>query len=252
MEDAPAPKLAIRANADVPFSIIYEDEHLLVVNKPTGVVTQPGKGHSIDSLLNGLFFKYGKWLHNLGVGRDFGLLHRLDRDTSGLLLIALKPGAYDQLRRDFEERKIEKYYLALVAGRPKPAQGVVQARLKESIADVKKVIVSRSGREAISAYHTLETDLSGKASLMRVNIKTGRLHQIRAHMLFLGTPVLGDNLYTLPAAAALPKPPRLCLHAAHLGFKHPVFNKWMKIDSPFPADLASYARKLGLKAAAPT
>ena len=135
-----------------------------MVEKPAGLVTQPGKGHARDSLLNGLFATYGRLLHNLGVRRDFGLLHRLDRDTSGLLLVALRPSAYDQLRRDFEDRHIDKAYLAIVAGTPKPSQGVVQARLKEITVGLKKVIVSRQGQEAISAYHVLHT--TGAASLV--------------------------------------------------------------------------------------
>ncbi|MEI8194835.1 MAG: pseudouridine synthase, partial [Phycisphaerae bacterium] len=199
-------------------------------------------------------------------------------------------------RRDFEGRQIEKEYLTLIAGIPKPIQGVVQARLKEvevpatsgpekwegqgshhvgqrlrrashmakyGGGTIKKVMVSQQGQEAISAYLMLATAKTkgavgtGKApvdvSLVRVRIKTGRLHQIRAHMLFLGTPVLGDEIYTL-ATARLPAidPPRLCLHAAHLGFKHPLSGKWLHVESPLPADLASYARKLGLVEATPS
>ena len=249
MTDPAEFKLAVAPNPKVQFAIVHADADILVINKPAGLVTQPGKGHARDSLLNGLFARYGKLLHNLGARRDFGLLHRLDRDTSGLLLVALRPSAYDQLRRDFEARHIEKAYLALVSGTPKPLQGVVQARLKEIVAGVKKVIISRQGQEAISAYNVLHT--TGATSLVRVLIKTGRLHQIRAHMMFLQTPVLGDELYATPAPPrTLPHPPRLCLHAAYLGFKHPTTGKWLKIDSPLPPDLASYAQRLGLRGAA--
>jgi len=238
-------KLAVASNPTVRFTIVHEDPDLLVVEKPAGLVTQPGKGHIKDTLLNGLFARYGKLLHNLGERRDFGLLHRLDRATSGLLLIALRPSAYDQLRRDFEDRHIDKAYLALVAGTPQPTQGVVQARLKEITADVKKVIISRQGQEAISAYNVVRS--TGAASLVRVLIKTGRLHQIRAHMMFLGTPVLGDDMYCVPGSGkSLPPPPRLGLHAAHLGFKHPTSGKWVKFDSPLPPDLTHYAQKIGL------
>ncbi len=245
MDEPAVLKLAIASNPKVQFSIVHEDADLLVVEKPTGLVVQPGKGHTKDTLLNGLFARYGKLLHNLGVRRDFGLLHRLDKDTSGLLLVALRPSAYDQLRRDFEDRHIEKAYLAIIAGTPKPSQGVVQARLKEITTDIKKVIISRAGQEAISAYQVQST--TGAASLVRVLIKTGRLHQIRAHMMFLQTPVLGDDIYNVPPMPkSLPHPPRLCLHAAHLGFKHPTTGKWLKIESALPADLASYAQRLGL------
>lgn len=296
--DAPL-KLAIRPNPKVTFTVAYEDADLIVIDKPVGLVVQPGKGHSSDSLLNGLFVKYGKLLHNLGERRDYGLLHRLDKDTSGLLVIAKMPSAYDQLRRDFEGRTIEKDYLTLVAGIPKPAQGVVQARLKEVEVPVtstgpnkwegegshhvgqrlrqkakdreraskygggtyKKVIISQQGQEAISAYKVLASSptskTKGSISLVRVGLKTGRLHQIRAHMLFLGTPVLGDEIYVLPGhhtpkpgpethAAALALPPRLCLHSAHLGFCHPTTGKWLHINSPLPVDLAHWAQKRGL------
>ncbi len=236
---------AVKPNPAIQVPLAYEDHDLVIVNKPAGMVTQPGKGHSGDSMLNGLFAKYGKYLHNLGVKRDFGLLHRLDRDTSGLLVVALKPGAYDQLRRDFEDRHIDKEYLTITAGVPKPPQGVCQARLKEVVAGIKKVIISRQGQDAISAYQVLSS--TDKAALIKVAIKTGRLHQIRAHMMFLGTPVLGDDIYQVPTAPQLPKPPRLALHAAMLGFKHPVTGKWLETRTPLPPELMAYAAKLGLK-----
>ena len=262
-------RLAVRGNAKLALAIVHEDADLFVVEKPAGMVTQPGKGHTTDSLLNALFAlkegSVGKQLHNLGVRRDYGLLHRLDKETSGLLVVAKSPNAYDQLRRDFEERKVDKEYTALVLGTPTPKQGVVQARLKEievpnpeahGRGTIKKVVISRQGEEAISAYKVLshveaEGD-TGARSLVKVTIKTGRLHQIRAHMVFLNCQVLGDDLY-VPAGEIsggggkeLVKPPRLCLHAFHLGFKHPVTNKWVHFYSPLPADLTRFAEKLGL------
>jgi 23S rRNA pseudouridine1911/1915/1917 synthase len=275
MSEAPAPlTLAVRPNAAVRAPIVHEDPDLLIIDKPSGMVTQPGKGHASDSLLNGVFAlrdgAIGKMLHNLGPRRDYGLLHRLDKDTSGLLVIAKSPNAYDQLRRDFEARKIDKEYLAIVAGIPRPKQGVVQARLKEVEvpnedasaryrgASIKKVVISRQGQEAISAYkvlsHVESKDGTTPAALVQVAIKTGRLHQIRAHMMFLNCQVLGDDLYVLGNAAfkmqSYPRPPRLCLHAAHLGFKHPATEKWTHFRSALPAALAKYAEKLGLSAPA--
>lgn len=253
-------QLAVTPNPAVRFTVIHEDPDLLVVDKPAGLVTQPGKGHSSDSLLNGVFAlhnaQYGKFLHNLGVRRDYGLLHRLDKDTSGLLVIAKTPNAYDQLRRDFEDRHVDKEYVCLTHGVPAPQQGVVQARLKEVVlpsgdyTSVKKVVISRQGQEAISAYRVVSsTAKDPRTACVRVTIKTGRLHQIRAHMMFLNTPVLGDDLYVTPNAqkTKLPRPPRLCLHAARLGFKHPTLGKWVHYDAPLPADIAAYAGKLGLK-----
>lgn len=257
----------IRANARVTFEVVHEDADLLVVDKPAGLVTQPGKGHAEDALLNGVFALRdgftGKLLQNLGVRRDFGLLHRLDKDTSGLLVIAKTPNAYDQLRRDFEGRQIDKEYLAVIAGTPKPPQGVIQARLKEveianpanPHASIKKVVISRQGQEAITSYKVLSQTQAPKAPacLIHLNIKTGRLHQIRAHMLFVQCVVLGDALYAPTQESGLkvkdyPRPPRLCLHAARLGFKHPGSGKWEHYQSALPSDLAGYAGKLGLKA----
>src|SRR5271170_4041915 len=237
-------------NPDVPFEVVHADADLLVIAKPVGVVTQPGLGHARDSLLNGLFSKYGPKLKNLGVRRDWGLLHRLDRFSSGLLLVGLTPSAYDSLREDFQNRKIEKEYLTIVQGRPNPAQGVVQARLKEIHTGVKKVIISRSGQEAISAYRTLA--FSGSSALVAVNIKTGRLHQIRAHMMFLGTPVLGEDIYALDKEKSLGKgpnakrEPHIYLHSWRLGFKHPLQRKWCEFIQPPPADFIAVAQRLGL------
>jgi len=264
-------QLAVRSNPDVVVPVVHEDPEFLVVEKPAGMVTQPGKGHMHDSLLNGLFAMregaMGKLLHNLGERRDFGLLHRLDRETSGLLVIAKSPNAYDQLRRDFEARQVDKEYLAITAGIPKPVQGVVQARLKEievpnpegrtAHASLKKVVIHRQGQEALSAYRVLSQtngpEGNTPAALVIVKIKTGRLHQIRAHMMFLHCMVLGDSLYAPASKDAgfdlkdYPRPPRLCLHAGRLGFKHPATGKWIHFAAPLPMDLTRYAAKLGIE-----
>lgn len=235
------------ANPAVKYDVVYADDDLLVIGKPAGLVTQPGLGHLKDSLLNGLFAQYGRQLHQLGPRRDWGLLHRLDRQTSGLLVVALRAAAYDALREDFEQRRLDKHYLTIVFGVPVPAQGVVQARLKEIHTDIKKVIISRSGEEAISAYRVLGS--TATAALVAVRLKTGRLHQIRAHMMYLGTPVLGDDIY-MPDDLAKKKPPhapRLCLHAWKLGFKHPSENRWREFTCGLPPDLTAMARRLGLQ-----
>jgi 23S rRNA pseudouridine1911/1915/1917 synthase len=257
--------LSVRPNDHVEVPVLHEDPDFLILDKPAGMVTQPGKGHANDSLLNGVFALrdgfVGKLLQNLGVRRDFGLLHRLDKDTSGLLVIAKTPNAYDQLRRDFENRDVDKEYLAIIAGIPKPAQGVVQARLKEvqvpnvitGYGSIKKSVISRQGEEAITSYRTLSAtpDSQAPAALVHLKIKTGRLHQIRAHMIYLNCQVLGDDLY-LPSKEAgiepkrYPHAPRLCLHAGRLGFKLPATGKWTHFESPLPRDLAAYAARLGL------
>ncbi|HEY4330184.1 MAG TPA: RluA family pseudouridine synthase [Phycisphaerae bacterium] len=268
MADVEKP-LAIRPNPDVIVRIVHEDPDLIIVDKAAGRVTQPGKGHASDSLLNGIFALRngltGKLLQNLGVRRDFGLLHRLDKETSGMLVIAKTPNGYDQLRRDFEARQVDKEYLALTAGIPKPAQGVIQARLKEvQVANpdprqgrreggtIKKVVITRQGQEAITSYR-VRAKSAGEdqpAALVHLTIKTGRLHQIRAHMLFINCQVFGDDIYHVPEPSFrlkdFPPPPRLCLHATRLGFKHPATGKWTHYESPLPVDLTKYAAKLGI------
>ncbi|MDA8375683.1 MAG: RluA family pseudouridine synthase [Planctomycetia bacterium] len=243
---SPASSRPPAANPAVKYDTVYADADLVVIGKPAGLVTQPGLGHQKDTLLNGLFANYGRQLHQLGPRRDWGLLHRLDRQTSGLLVVALCPEVYDALRQDFQQRRLDKIYLAIVAGRPDPAQGVVQARLKEIHAGIKKVIISRTGELAVSAYRVLSA--TATAALVEVRIKTGRLHQIRAHMMFLGTPVCGEDIYIPESLSAekLPRTPRLCLHAWKLGFQHPSEKQWREFILPPPTDFLAVLHRLAL------
>ncbi|MCC7313868.1 MAG: RNA pseudouridine synthase, partial [Planctomycetes bacterium] len=137
--------LSIRPNPSVPFEVRHADPDLLVVYKPSGVVTQPGKKHAHDSLLNGLFVEYGNALQNLGEARGWGLLHRLDKDTSGLLLVALRNRAFENLLDQFKKRKVAKIYWAIVRGTPRPAQAVIQDPIKEVVAARKKAVIARDG-----------------------------------------------------------------------------------------------------------
>jgi 23S rRNA pseudouridine1911/1915/1917 synthase len=226
----------------VAYEVRYGDADLLVVNKPAGVVTQPGKKHESDSLLNGLFCTYGNALQNLGESRGWGLLHRLDKDTSGLVLVALRNRAYEHLRRQFEGRQVKKIYWAIVAGRPSPAQGVIQKPIVEIVGKIKKAVIKRDGRQAITAYRLLQSVEA--VSLIEARPKTGRLHQIRVHMAAMGCPVLGDALYA--RGADLPRVPRLCLHAAALSFIHPGTSRRIEVDCPWPADLQKTLKRLRL------
>ncbi len=234
---------SIDPNPNVPYKVRYADEHLLVIDKPVGVVTQPGKKHGRDSLLNGLFVEYGKLLQKLGEARSWGLLHRLDKPTSGLVLVALRVDAYDRLRDQFKRRKIAKTYFAIIAGRPKTAQGVIQKPIVEIAGrDRKKAVIKQGGGQAITAYRVL--DAAGEACLVEVRPKTGRLHQIRVHMAALGHPVLGDGLYGDHQKAE--SVPRLCLYAAELSFIHPDEPRRVTVKAPVPADFARTLRRLGL------
>ena len=224
---------SISPNPDVLFSVAYADDDLCVVDKPTGVVTEPGKKHGHDSLLNGLFAAHGNALQNQGEARDWGLLHRLDKDTSGLVLVALRNRAYDHLRRQFEDRQVKKLYWAIVCGRPDPAQGVIQKPIAEVTGTRKKAVLRRDGQPAVTAYRVLAS--ADDVSLVEARPKTGRLHQIRVHLAALGCPVLGETIYQ--GDARLPTVPRLCLHAAELSFLHPTTGHRQTVKSPWPKDL---------------
>lgn len=246
------PQFSVPPNDAVPFQVVHADADLLVVNKPAGIVTQPGKGHAKDSLLSGLFARWGTALQNLGAARDYGLLHRLDRDTSGLLIVGLRPAAYDQLRQDFAERRIKKKYLAIVAGAPPRQQGTVQEPIRE-VQGVKKLAkLHRQGQPATTAFRVLgkgrlqtpRSHLDYPVSLVEASPATGRLHQIRVHMAHLGCPVLGDADYGSPAKTAIV--PRLCLHAAELSFVHPGTKRRLTMQAPLPADMADILRRAGI------
>jgi 23S rRNA pseudouridine1911/1915/1917 synthase len=235
-------QFTIEPNPFVDFEIAFEDAEMLVVVKPTGVVTEPGKGHARDSLLNGLFAKYGKWLQNLGEERDWGLLHRLDKDTSGVLIVALRSKAYDALLAQFKKRAVKKTYWAIVLGTPKPAQGVIQKPILEVVGNRKKAVIHRHGQQAITAYRVIET--CGPVSLIEAAPKTGRLHQIRVHMAEMGCPVLGENEYA--DSKKLPPVPRLTLHAAEVSFVHPTTGHRQVVASAWPKDLKTALKRFGL------
>lgn len=238
---------SVYSNSRVPFDVLHEDAALLVVYKPAGIVTQPGKGHERDSLLNGLFARYGNALQNLGEDRGWGLLHRLDRDTSGLVLVALRTRAYENLLDQFKRRAVKKTYYAIVAGVPRTRQGVIQLPIAEVVGTRKRAVARRDGKQAITAYRVL--DSQPQASLIEAMPKTGRLHQIRLHLAELGHPVLGDEMYgaSRGKGAASPPPVRLCLHAAALSFIHPEDGRRMNVTCAVPADFLAQCKRLGLR-----
>jgi 23S rRNA pseudouridine1911/1915/1917 synthase len=237
-------QLSVRPNSRVPYEIRYADDALIVVDKPAGVVTQPGKKHERDSLLNGLFAEFGPALQNLGESRDWGLLHRLDRDTSGLVLVALRKSAFDHLLEQFKKRLVQKIYWAIVAGVPRPAQGVLQQPIAEVVGARKKAVLARDGKPAITAYRIIQS--AADVSLIEARPKTGRLHQIRVHMASIGCPVLGEDTYA--GKTTLPNVPRLCLHAASLSFLHPVDGHRKTVTSSWPQGLAATLKRFSLTA----
>lgn len=243
--------LSVTPEPRVTFTTRYQDEHLLVVSKRAGLVTQPGIGHDTDTLLNGLFARFGARLQALGRARDFGLLHRLDRDTSGLLIVGLSARAYDRLRDDFASRRIAKFYWAIAARAPRAPAGLIDKPIAETtprpgahgqIVEPKLAKVSSAGKGSATAYRTLEA--SPMAALIEARPLTGRLHQVRVHMELIGCPILGDRHYAPPAIARAA--PRLALHAHRIAFVHPITGLPVDTSSPFPRDLRSTLTRMGL------
>ncbi len=241
--------LSIEPNERITFKTRYEDAHVIVVGKPAGVVTAPGKGHERDSLLNGLFAKHGSKLQNLGAERDFGLLHRLDKQTSGLVIAALSLRAYEGLRASFEAREVGKYYWAVVKGAPSTTKGVINRPIAEFMGEAmddtrtKKLSrVSSAGKPAITAFRVIASNPA--ASLVECRAVTGRLHQVRVHMEFIGCPILGDELYATPGVRSAS--PRLALHAHRVVFKHPISGDAVDVHAPWPADLKGLLKRLSL------
>lgn len=241
---------SIQPNDRITFKVHYEDDSLVVVGKPPHIVTLPGKGHEHDTLLNALFARFGNQMQNMGRLREFGLLHRLDRETSGLVIVALKASAYEAMREAFREREIAKFYWAITKDTPEPAEGVVKKPILEydgrAARDtrVKKIArVSLKGKPAVTAYRVIESATAG--SLVECRAVTGRLHQVRVHMDSIGCPILGDDIYGPEAVRKAS--PRLALHAHRVIFTHPVSGEKVDVSCPMPEDLKPVLKKMGLQ-----
>jgi 23S rRNA pseudouridine1911/1915/1917 synthase len=237
----------VAPNRDVSFEIIYEDAHLIVVNKPAGLVSEPGIGHKLDTLLNGLVARYGAELDRLGPAHDFGMVHRLDRDASGLMVVARRPGVQRKLRAAFRKRAVSKAYLLLLAGHLE-SRGVCDVPLgrRRRGGRLEAVVGGRAARRAVTHYRVVEK-LPGTC-LVRVRPETGRWHQIRLHFLALGCPVAGDAEHGDPTVNARLRREvgleRLFLHACGLGFDHPETGRKLRFESPLPPELAAVAERL--------
>lgn len=217
---------------DVPLSIVWEDEHLLVVDKPAGIVTHPSKGHDHGTLVHGLL---GRAIAGGDDPMRPGIVHRLDRDTSGLIVVARTPRAHRRLQRALREREIERRYRALVHGTPPPALTIDRPIDRHPRNRTRMAVVHRDGREAVTHTHRLER--IGAVSLLDVRLETGRTHQIRVHLEDAGFPVAGDPVYSRrPAPFGLK---RQFLHAARLAFPHPETGEEIALESALPADLAA-------------
>ena len=236
----PAPKPAVPQAEDIPLEILYQDEDLAVVVKPCGMVVHPAAGNEDGTLVNAL-------LHHLdslgGIGGELrpGIVHRLDKDTSGLLLVAKNDAAQLALSRQLQDRQMEKHYRALVDGLMKEPSGRVEAPIARSKKDRKKMAVDPEGREAVTDWTVLAEGRG--VTLLDVHILTGRTHQIRVHMKHLGHPVCGDPIYGSPRGA---KVPRLMLHAWSLAFTHPRTGERMTFTAELPEAFLAGLRSNGI------
>jgi 23S rRNA pseudouridine1911/1915/1917 synthase len=225
-------------DASVPFTVVYEDADVLVVDKPSDVVVHPGTGSHTKTLVQGLLHRYPE-LSELAVGdRELrpGIVHRIDKGTSGLLMVARTRFATDALIQQLSAHTVERRYLALAWGRFEARAGMIDAPIGRSNADPTKMTVSAAGRESITQYEIQETfEHPEPVTLVRCELETGRTHQIRVHLAAINHPVVGDPTYG-GAKKSLPVG-RPFLHAQTLGFEHPVTGEQMRFSSELPADL---------------
>jgi len=240
-EAAPAEAIPQAIDLVIP----YEDEHLIVIDKPAGMVVHPAAGNPDGTLVNALLHHCAGQLSGIGGVARPGIVHRIDKDTSGLLVVAKTDQAHEGLARQFKDHSIKRRYLAIVSGRPTPPSGTVDQWIGRSDADRKKMAVQREGRgkHAVTHYRTLER--LDRAALVECRLETGRTHQVRVHMAHIGHPLLGDPVYGPKGGRAGPHKAllaelgfrRQALHAAYLGFIHPVTREAVTFESPITDDM---------------
>lgn len=240
----PTQEEATRPQAeDIPLNVLYEDDAIVVLNKQAGLVVHPGLGNMTGTLVNALLSRYPSLaqLANELIDDDtddaerVGIVHRLDKETSGLMVVALTQEAHRELARQFQERTVEKAYLALVERVPKSLSGLIDAPIGRDPKQRKRMSVQPDGRPAQTQFDVLDVDFKDPYALVRLKIFTGRTHQIRVHMAFIGCPVVGDSVYGFrKRRLALD---RHFLHATHLAFDHPTTRQRMAFDAPLPEEL---------------
>lgn len=235
-----APKEIKLKAQDIPVEIIYEDNDMIVVNKPKGLVVHPGNGNPDGTLVNAIMNICKGSLSGIGGEIRPGIVHRLDKDTSGLLIIAKNDMAHIRMSEQIKARKVKKTYIALVRGNVKENEATINMPIGRSQKDRKKMAVSKNGKEAITHFKVLER-FNGY-TLLEVKIDTGRTHQIRVHLAEIGYPVVGDYIYSNGKNPFGIK--GQCLHAAELSFCHPITSKQMKLEAPLPEYFQEIIKKL--------
>jgi 23S rRNA pseudouridine1911/1915/1917 synthase len=224
---------------DIPLNIAYEDDVLLVIDKPAGMVVHPGAGHTSGTLANAVLARCPQIGDVGGVDRA-GLVHRLDKDTSGLILVAKDDATHAALQRQFKRRRVTKTYLALVEGQVQPPEGIIEAPIGRDKRQRKKMAVARRGRKARTTYRVIE--VFADHTLLEVYPRTGRTHQVRVHLAWLGYPIVGDPVYGRRRQRLLKS--RHFLHAARLRFIHPASGEEVAFEAPLPTKLESMLEQL--------
>jgi 23S rRNA pseudouridine1911/1915/1917 synthase len=242
----------------IALDVVYEDDALIVIDKPAGLVVHPGAGHATGTLVNALIAHCGESLSGIGGVARPGIVHRLDKDTSGLMVVAKTDEAHRALAEQFADHgrsgELERGYLALVWGVPSRPSGTVNAPIgRHPTSRTKMAVLPSKGREAVTHWRVIETFGSKKepvASLIECRLETGRTHQVRVHLAHIGHPLIGDPLYGTgfksklrklpePARATLAALPRQALHASRLAFVHPLNRTLLKFNSPLPGDISA-------------
>lgn len=224
---------------NIPLEVLYEDEYIAAINKPAGLVVHPGFGNTEGTMVNALLARWPQ-VRSVGHPERAGVVHRLDKETSGVILVALSAKAQYNLMRQFEERTIKKIYWTLVDRHPDTSVGRIHAPIGRDPQQRKKMAVIKNGREAITNFRILEN--YQEHTLVEINLETGRTHQIRVHMTFIGCPVVGDTIYGFRKPSI--KIGRMFLHAKSITFRHPITDAEIAIETDLPPELQQVLDKL--------
>jgi len=247
----PEPQTAHNEPQAIPLRITFEDEHLLVVDKPAGLVVHPAAGNRDGTLVNALLHHCHGSLSGIGGVARPGIVHRIDKDTSGLLVVAKTDVAHEGLAKQFAAHSVERRYLAIVSGVPRASQGTIDAPLARSAANRKKIAIVEDGRGKKAVTHWRRLNVLKGAALLECRLETGRTHQVRVHMASIGHPLVGDPVYGRSGKThgKLLKElhfHRQALHAAELGFTHPVTKHKLSFASAVPPDMQELFERLGV------
>ena len=252
----PEPESPVPKPEDIPLDVVYEDKHVIVIDKPAGLVVHPAPGNINGTLVNALLAHCENSLSGIGGIRRPGIVHRIDKDTSGLMVVAKNDQSHNSLARQFKEHSIRRNYAAMVWGIPRPKEGFIDANIGRSGRDRKKMTVLKSGGKQAITHYKVQKRFGESAALMDCELSTGRTHQIRVHMLSIGHPLLGDPTYGGKLTQArrmtlendtlleISRFPRQALHARSLGFVHPKTSELLIFESRLPDDFCSLIKAL--------